>query len=136
MDCRREATRRSITLLGPRRIFDSSVAHIGFLWAAQQGDPRAFHDAVYERFWRRELDLGSADEVSDQLERTGYDVSGFLAYLSGEGRAEHDRLRAESEEHGVFGVPSYLVGEELFFGTERIARVRECLEKTFWQTRA
>ena len=130
LDCRREANRRGLTLRGPRRIFDSSVAHIGFLWATQQGDPRPYHNAVYERFWRRELDLGAISAVQDQLLRSGFDASGFENWVSGEGRAEHDRLRADAEERGVFGVPSYLVGDELFFGNERLCRVRERLEGT------
>ena len=31
MDCRREANRRGLTILGPKKIFNSSLAHIAFL---------------------------------------------------------------------------------------------------------
>jgi 2-hydroxychromene-2-carboxylate isomerase len=126
-DCRREAGRRGLELRGPRRIFDSSVAHIGFLWARRGGDPRSYHDEVYARFWRRALDVGDADAVAQVLADTGFDPTGFDAFLAGEGRAEHDRLREEAHGAGVFGVPSYLVEGELYFGTERIPRVREKL---------
>ena len=37
MDCRREANRRGLVIKGTRKIFDSSLAHIGFLFA---GDSR------------------------------------------------------------------------------------------------
>src|SRR5882672_661791 len=33
MDCRREASRRGLVIRGPRKIFDSSIAHIGMLYA-------------------------------------------------------------------------------------------------------
>jgi 2-hydroxychromene-2-carboxylate isomerase len=127
MDCRREATRRGLVVRGPRKVFDSSIAHIGFLYARRAGDFRPFHDVVYERFWKRELDIEDPLVVARVLREVGIDASGFPAYLEGEGRAEHDRIQSEAEARGVFGVPSYLVGDELFWGGERIPRVRELL---------
>jgi 2-hydroxychromene-2-carboxylate isomerase len=125
MDCRREASRRGIVLRGPRKIFDSSIAHIGFLWAKRHGEPWGYHDAIFERFWRRELDIESPDALERVLAEYGVPLAGFRDYLNGAGRAEHDRLRREAEALGVFGVPSYLVDREIFWGTERIERVRE-----------
>jgi len=127
MDCRREASRRGMTLRGPRKIFNSSLAHIGMLYAKHQGNFRPYHDVVYERFWKRELDIENPLVVKQVLEEVGIDTVDFLAYLNGEGRQEHDRLRAEAENLGVFGVPSYVVNGELFWGAERIVGVRERL---------
>jgi 2-hydroxychromene-2-carboxylate isomerase len=127
MDCRREASRRGLTLRGPRKIFDSSLAHIGMLYAKQRGNFRPYHDVVYERFWRRELNIENPLVVKQVLEEVGIETSDFLAYLHGAGRQEHDRLRGEAENLGVFGVPSYVVNGELFWGAERIVRVRERL---------
>lgn len=127
MDCRREANRRGIVLRGTRKIFDSSLANIGFLWAKRHRVWRRYHDFVFAKFWQRALDIEDPAAIRDVLEQTGVPVAGFDAYRSGEGRAEHDRLRAEAEAQGVFGVPSYLVEGELFWGAERIERVRERL---------
>ena len=128
-DCRREANRRGLILRGPRQIFDSSVAHIGFLFARSRGDARPFHDAVYERFWKRELDIEDAGAIANVLEESRIDAAGFPDYLAGEGCREHDRIQRDAEARGVFGVPSYLVGDELFWGSERIERVRERVAK-------
>ena len=127
MDCRREANRRGLVIRGPRKIFDSSVAHIGMLYAKRRGDFRAYHDAVYERFWRRELDIENPELIGRVLTEVGLDAAGFLDYLHGQGRQEHDQVMAAAEADGVFGVPSYVVNGELFWGAERIARVRERL---------
>jgi 2-hydroxychromene-2-carboxylate isomerase len=129
MDCRREASRRGLIIRGPRKIFDSSIAHIGFLYAKRQGSFRPFHDFVYERFWKRELDIENPQEIARLLEEVGVDSSGFIGYLSAEGRQEHDRIQRGAETRGVFGVPSYLVDDELFWGAERIVRVRELLDR-------
>ena len=61
------------------------------------------------------------------LEEYGFDGVGFEAYLSGVGRARHDIVQAEAEAAGVFGVPSYLIQGELFWGLERLQRVKEIL---------
>lgn len=127
MDCRREANRRGLIIKGPRKIFDSSIAHIGMLYARRQGNFRPYHEVVYERFWKRELDIEDPLVIRRVLEEVGIDAAGFLDYLRGEGRREHDRIRAEAEAMGVFGVPSYVVRGELFWGNERIERVRERL---------
>jgi 2-hydroxychromene-2-carboxylate isomerase len=125
MDCRREANRRGLTILGPRKIFDSSLAHIGFLFAAREGDFRPYHDAVYQRFWKRELDIEDPAVISQALEASGIDARGFGDFLHGEGRQLHDENQTDAEAHGVFGVPSYLVAGELFWGLERLERVEE-----------
>ncbi len=130
MDCRREANRRGLVIRGPRKIFDSSIAHIGFAFARGQGDSRAYHDAVYARFWRRELDIEDPAVIEGVLSETGYSVAGFRDYLEGEGRRRHDTEREHAEEIGVFGVPSIVLDNELFWGAERIERVREKLLET------
>src|SRR6516165_12199999 len=66
MDCRRQAQKRGLVIRGPRKIWDSSLAAIGMLWAKRQGPNRfrAYHDRVFERFWRRELDIEDAAAVA------------------------------------------------------------------------
>jgi 2-hydroxychromene-2-carboxylate isomerase len=65
--------------------------------------------------------------IKQVLEEVGIDTSRFLEYVAGAGRQEHDRIRTEAEAMGVFGVPSYVVDGELFWGGERLVRVRERL---------
>ena len=125
LDCRREAARRGLVIRGPRKIFDSSIAHVGFLWVARAGRIRPYHDRVFEKFWKRALDLDSVDAIEAEITAAGVNGLGFADFLAGEGRALHDRLRAEAEAMGVFGVPSFVVDGELFWGNERIDRVRE-----------
>ena len=125
MDCRREANRRGLTLRGPRHIFDSSIAHIGFLYARDRGEFRTYHDTVYERFWRRELDLENPDAIASVLQASGIDATAFASYLAGEGRTALNALQNDAESAGVFGVPSYVVDGELFWGAERLARAIE-----------
>jgi 2-hydroxychromene-2-carboxylate isomerase len=125
MDCRREASRRRLILRGPRKIFDSSIAHMGFLYAVAHGNWRAFHATVYTRFWQRALDIEDAHAIAQVLAQAGVDAADFADWCAGEGRLRLARLQAEAEGRGVFGVPSWLVDGELFWGAERLPLIRE-----------
>lgn len=131
MDCRREARKRGLTILGPRKIWDSSPAGIGMLWAKRHGAAvlRGYLDLVFERFWRRALDIEDSSVVGAVLAEAGADAAGFSDYLTGEGRREHDAVRDAAEAAGVFGVPSLLIEGELFWGREHLTDVREMLAK-------
>ena len=129
MDCRRQARKRGLVILGTRKIWDSSLAAIGMLWAKRQGKRqfRAYHDRVFERFWRRELDIEDAEAIASVLSEVHADRTGFRSYLAGAGRIEHDTVRESAEAAGVFGVPSFIVQGELFWGREHLADIREKL---------
>jgi 2-hydroxychromene-2-carboxylate isomerase len=131
MDCRRQARKRGLTILGPRKIWDSSLAAIGMLWAKRQSAAvfRAYHDSVFERFWRRELDIEDPAVIAAVLVEAGAYTAGFADYLAGEGRREHDTLRDAAEAAGVFGVPSFLIDGELFWGREHLADLKEMLTR-------
>ena len=127
MDCRREARRRGLVIRGPRKVYDTRAAHVGFLYAQRRGDRRAYHDDVFARFWRHELEIEDPSAIADALARAGIDPGGFADYLAGRGLEELVALQREAEAEGVFGVPSYRVGDQLYWGNERLERVREQL---------
>ena len=59
----------------------------------------------------------------------GAEVSGLTDWMAGAGRAEHDRLRGEAEALGVFGVPTFVVDGELFWGREHLELIRQRLSR-------
>jgi 2-hydroxychromene-2-carboxylate isomerase len=129
MDCRRQARKRGLVIRGPQKIWDSTLAACGMLYAKCQGDEvlRRYHDLTFERFWKRELDIEDPNVIAAVLAEAGADPVGFAAYLAGEGRAELDRICRAAEAVGVFGVPSFIVDGELFWGREHLPDIREML---------
>ena len=73
MDARRQARKRGLTILGPRKIWDSSLAAFGLFFAKRQGEVvmRAYHDRVFERFWRRHLDIENPEALEAVLREAG-----------------------------------------------------------------
>jgi len=129
MDCRREANLRGLTIRGTQKIWDSSLANIGMLFAKQRGVLRCYHDRVFERFWKRELDIEKPEVLEAVLAECGADTTGFRAYLDGEGRRLLKQVQEEAEAAGVFGVTSFLLPDgDLYWGREHIPRIRELLK--------
>ncbi len=128
MDARRWANKRGLIVKGPQKIFDSSIAAIGMLYARKLGKFRAYHDRVYERFWKRELDLEDKQGIAAVLAEIGANPEGFFAYLEREGRAEFDAIQQGADADEIFGVPIFIVEGEMFWGHERIPLVKEKLE--------
>jgi 2-hydroxychromene-2-carboxylate isomerase len=130
MDCRREANRRGLTIRGPKKIFDSSLANIGLLYAKTQGVQRAYNDAVFDRFWKRELDIEDPDALAMVLGACGADEKGFSTYVRERGRHRLEEIQREAEAAGVFGVPSFLLCDgDLYWGREHLPRLRELLAR-------
>jgi len=129
MDARRLANRRGLTVRGPRKIFDSSIAAIAMLYAQRCGRFRQYNDLAFERFWKRELDIEDREAVRRILDDSGADTAAFFEFLDGKGRTELDRINREAEELGVFGVPMYVIGGELFWGGDRLWMAREKLSQ-------
>ncbi len=129
-DARRYAALLGYTLRGTVKIWDTSLAHIGFAWAKAQSDDvlAGYLDRCYERFWRRELDAEDPEVVSGVLREAGAELEGFDDYRVGAGRRQHDAEQEAIFAAGIFGVPSYVVGGELLFGREHLPRVRWLLE--------
>jgi 2-hydroxychromene-2-carboxylate isomerase len=78
MDCRRQARKRGLIIRGPRKIWDSTLAAAGLLYAKRQGDSvlRRYHDIVFERFWKRELDIEDPAVIAGVLREAGADRVG------------------------------------------------------------
>lgn len=124
MDARRYANLRDLTIRGPQKIWNSSLASIGLLYAQKQGKFRDYNSKVYERFWRRELDIEDPSVIKSVLGEANVDITNFDDFVADEGRLLHDQVRTEAEKKGVFGVPTYVLDDEIFWGREHLPLIR------------
>ncbi|MDB5450754.1 MAG: disulfide bond formation protein DsbA [Phenylobacterium sp.] len=94
------------------------------------GDPRfmAYVEAVFDAMWREPRNLGDPAEVAAVLGPVGIEADEFRALV--ERDEVKARLKATTEAavaRGVFGVPTFFVGGEMFFGQDRLDFVEEAL---------
>lgn len=128
-DARRYAERQGLILKGTEKIWDSSLPNIGILWVMQTARERLgdYFEAVYPPFWRRELDIEDIAVIEDCLRQAGVEVEGFADFTTGDGRELHDELQPQFHPNGIYGVPTYVLGDEIFFGREHIPYLRWAL---------
>lgn len=88
-------------------------------------------DAVFRAIWVDGQNMGDPDVVARVLGGQGFDVAGLLQQINDP--AVKERLRQITEraiERGVFGAPTFFVGDEMFFGQDRLDFVEAALAES------
>src|ERR1044072_7028839 len=93
MDARRWAKPRGLWIRGPLKIYDSTPALVGGLFAEQHGQLAAYGRTVFERFFKRELEIDQPEAVAGVIDAMGLSGKDYLDYLAGEGRQAYDRAQ-------------------------------------------
>jgi len=128
MDARRHANRQGLTLKGPRRVYSAELSSIGMLFAQDRGVFETYHASTFERFWNHDLDIDSIEEMSRHIEALGESGADFERFAQSEGAQRHREIIEHAESIGVFGVPTVVMEDELFWGGDRLSMVREAIE--------
>jgi 2-hydroxychromene-2-carboxylate isomerase len=128
MDCRRQARKQGLVLRATQKIWDSAPAAAGMLFAQQAGRAafRHYHDTVFDRFWKRDLDMENIDALAAVLTEAGADGAAFPAFLPA-GLARVAAIGQAAETEGVFGVPTFVLDGEIFWGSEHLPAILEML---------
>ncbi len=126
-DWSREA---GLKIVMPPRIFpvNSVKAMRACIWLAPQGKLPAFAAAVFEAYWAREEDISQDAVLLAICQQLGIDGAAFLA---GIGQATiKEQLKANTEEviaRGGFGSPTIFVGDDMYFGNDRLSLVKQAI---------
>jgi 2-hydroxychromene-2-carboxylate isomerase len=100
----------------------------GAVAAQKLGVFAAWHEAVYRAVWAEALDLGDPLVLAQVLKDAGIAASEVLA--SSERQEVKDELRINTDDavrRGVFGAPTFFVGDQMFWGNDRLSWVEETL---------
>jgi 2-hydroxychromene-2-carboxylate isomerase len=118
----------------PHFIVNSLKLMRGAVVAAEEGYLERYSDAAFAGMWRDGLKMDDETVIAGVLRDAGLDDRHILARI-----AEDDvkqKLRAWTEaaiERGVFGAPTCFVGEEMFFGQDRLDFVEDALAGRLWR---
>ncbi len=118
-DVRRYAKLQGVEVTRDAAGVDSTVACGGCLWAARHDMARAYSQRVLADFWGDRLDIEEPGAIDAVLTELG--APGFAGFDFGAELAAH---RAAVEARGVFGVPTYIVAEQLFIGRAHLPMIR------------
>ena len=127
-DVRRFANERGISIRGPQRLFDSRLALISGIFADRHGLFRPYSDRVFERFFKRELNIEDGAALAAVIKEVGLDADAFKRFAEHEGPEALKAALAEAERDEVFGVPTLIVDGEPFWGNDRVVWVIKKLD--------
>jgi 2-hydroxychromene-2-carboxylate isomerase len=93
-----------------------------------EGDGTAYTEAVLRGLWEDELKMDDPDVVAQVLNAAGMDGARILARTQD---ADVKQALVKNTEaavaRGVFGIPTFFVGTEMYFGKDRLGQVEDAL---------
>jgi|SRR5437764_320329 len=130
MDARRTANERGDKKIirGPLKIYDTTPALIGGLFAGKQGKLIEYSRKVYERFFNRELAVDEVEAVADLIGSIGMSADEYRAYVRGPGQADYEAAQQEAAADHIFGVPICVFRGEPFWGNDRVGMLESRLQ--------
>jgi 2-hydroxychromene-2-carboxylate isomerase len=96
--------------------------------AEEEGNLGAYVDAVNRAMWEEGLKMDDPEVIAAFLSANGFDGPALLART--QESAIKAKLVANTEAavaRGVFGIPTFFVGDDMFFGKDRLGQVAEAL---------
>ncbi len=89
--------------------------------AKHMGVFETFHPAVFKSFWVDGKNMGDAEVFGAVLTDAGLDAAALFA--KSQEQEIKDELKSETEravDRGVFGAPTFFVGDEMYFGQDHL----------------
>ena len=102
----------------------------GAVAAEAEGVLAAYVEAVFQHMWERPKKMDDPEVIRAALTESGLDAERLLARTQ-DPRVK-DALAANTQravERGAFGVPTFFVGKEMYFGKDRLRDVEEELAR-------
>jgi len=130
LETQRFLKRHGITRYAPNPFFpvNTLVLMRGAVAAQRLGVFVQYVDEIYRHMWAEPKKLDDPDVLHAALVESGLDATRILALV--QQQDVKDELLANTQrsvERGTFGSPTFFVGEEIYFGKDRLRDVEEAI---------
>jgi 2-hydroxychromene-2-carboxylate isomerase len=128
IETRRFLERYNVTSYVPNPHFPVNTLMImrGAIVAQREGFFERYVDEVYRHMWAQPKKMDDTDVVVAALTESDLPVSTIMEGIQNpEVKARLIENTEAAVERGVFGSPSFFVGDELFFGKDKLGEVEE-----------
>lgn len=123
-DCAHQA---GVRIEFPPKVFpvNSVKAMRGCLWLAQDTTHQAkllmFIEATFAAYFTLQADISQDDVLAEICRENGIPADAFLAGIAlPQVKAELKANTDEAIARGAFGVPTYFIGNDMYFGNDRL----------------
>ena len=131
-DLQRWAVHYRVSLNWHPRLLEIDASRLlrATLVAGQLGAMPMAVDAIFNAFWSVPAPLATAAEVAALLGAAGLDAKALESRMdSPAAQALLEEATAGAASRGVFGAPTLFVGDDMFFGNDRLHFVQARLEQ-------
>jgi len=127
-DMKRWAARYGVPLNFPPSL-DSARLNRGTFYAIDRGHARDYVERAWLAAWGHGGDMSSPQFLSAVAAEMGWPVADFVGFtLSELSATRYEASNREAQRRGVFGVPTAMIGEEMWWGNDRLDFLGEYLE--------
>jgi len=125
MDCRRMANLQGKTILGTQKIWDSSLFSMAHLWVREKSKQTLlpFLRESFQLFWKRELDIENEQVILNLIDKFQLDSADFIFWKTNNKNCVNS-LMDTALSRGIFGVPTFVFEEEIFWRSEKLTLIR------------
>ncbi len=124
MDCRRVANLQGKKILGTQKIWDSSLFSMVHLWVKEKSEKTLliFLRESFQLFWKRELDIENERVLLNLIDKFQLDSADFISWKISNQNCVTS-LMDTALSMGIFGVPTFVFKEEIFWGSEKLTLI-------------
>ena len=102
----------------------------GAVGAQKDGYLDKYIDEVLKHMWEEPKKMDDPDVIKEAFTESGFDADRLMEQIQDpEVKAQLISNTEEAVNRGTFGVPTFFVGEEIFFGKDTLWQVEELLTK-------
>ena len=96
--------------------------------ADDEAQRQALVDHLQAAVWERNIDCSEVNVVAEELASGGFDAKTLLERTQDESvKAKLAENTSHAVERGAFGIPTFFVGDEMWFGKERLEQLERYL---------
>jgi 2-hydroxychromene-2-carboxylate isomerase len=132
LETRRFLKQHGITRYAPNPYFPVNTLQImrGAVAAKRLGVFERYVDEVYRHMWAEPKKMDEPDVIQAALEGSKLPAAEIIALMQDQGVKQELIANVErSVAKGTFGSPTFFVGDEIYFGKDRLRDVEEEIER-------
>jgi 2-hydroxychromene-2-carboxylate isomerase len=112
----------------PALPFNSILLQRVLVAASDEAERQALVEALLPAVWERNIDCGDAEVVGAELAAAGFDAKRLLTATQDPGvKAKLADNTEAAVARGAFGIPTFFVDGEMWFGKERLDQIEAYL---------
>ena len=118
-------------MMNPYFIINTLPLMRGALVAEQRNELDRYSDAMFDAIWRDGLNMGDPEVIGATLADNGFEAASYFAGIQDQEIKDGlKRCVEHAVAKGVFGAPTFFVGDKMWFGQDRLDWIEAALGKS------